>query len=105
MSGSFSFIIFGHHDNPVFEMEFCQLKKQNPKTIMTVNKFNEWFVSAFVTAGQMRFIMLCDIRQGDEIMNFYTDVYDLYIKFAVNPFFKKIYLFIHDTEREREAET
>eukprot|EP00752_Nemacystus_decipiens_P003490 g3223.t1 len=52
-----------------------------------VDKFNEQNVSAFLTAGGAKFMLLHDGRTDDAIRTFFAEVHELYVKLLMNPFY------------------
>lgn len=53
-----------------------------------IDKFNEWFVSAFVTASGARFLLLHTQKNEEGIRSFFQEIYEVFIKFTLNPFYQ-----------------
>ncbi|EKX35062.1 trafficking protein particle complex subunit 2 [Guillardia theta CCMP2712] len=110
-TSSYTFVIVGKNDNPVYELSVSSkrddssVNQQNQffihaaldivdeemwKTpsmfLKVVDKFNDRSISAYVTAGHMRFLLLHDGKGEEQVKSFFTEVHELYLKILLNPF-------------------
>jgi len=70
------------------------IKMSTQMYLKRIDKFNEYIVSAFVTASGIRFLVLHDKHNDDAIRHFFVEVYEAFIKQSMNPMYKhgeKIY--------------
>eukprot|EP01099_Mayorella_cantabrigiensis_P003094 TRINITY_DN2415_c0_g2_i1.p1 TRINITY_DN2415_c0_g2~~TRINITY_DN2415_c0_g2_i1.p1 ORF type:complete len:147 (+),score=37.19 TRINITY_DN2415_c0_g2_i1:31-441(+) len=111
-SGSaYLFMIVTKNDNPIYEVEFMPnpkkenghlsqfilhasldvieeiVWKNNSTYLKVVDKYNEPLISALVTAGHTKFLLLHDNKNEDGIKSFFYEVYELYVKILMNPFY------------------
>lgn len=55
--------------------------------LKVVDKVNQQYVSAFLTAGKIQFLLLHEGKSEDNIKTFFQDVYELYVRLLMNPFY------------------
>ncbi|KAK3808467.1 MAG: Sedlin [Benniella sp.] len=60
----------------------------NQMYLKAIDKFNERFISAYLTAGNIKMLLLHDAKSEDAIRNFFNECYELYIKTLLNPFYE-----------------
>ncbi|KAK9840146.1 hypothetical protein WJX74_004169 [Apatococcus lobatus] len=112
-----TFVIVGRDDHPIFEADLTskasevvnrddraqylhqfvlhaaldavdeQIWTTTNMHLAQVDNFNQLRVSAYVTAAQMKFLLLHDGKSEDAIKAFFKDVYEVYLKVMMNPFF------------------
>eukprot|EP01113_Clastostelium_recurvatum_P042570 TRINITY_DN6905_c0_g1_i1.p1 TRINITY_DN6905_c0_g1~~TRINITY_DN6905_c0_g1_i1.p1 ORF type:complete len:137 (+),score=27.18 TRINITY_DN6905_c0_g1_i1:70-480(+) len=114
MSVPYTFTIVGKNDNPLYEAEFASgvkakeqahhlsqfvihssidlveeaVWKSTAMNLKGVDRFGKSYISSFVTAGHIKFMLLHEKKEEDAIKGFFQDVYELYVKIAINPFYQ-----------------
>jgi hypothetical protein len=94
----------GHDGTPRFSAEMKELNpfvvhaaidvvedlqwKANSQYLKVVDEFNGYLVSGFVTAGNIKFLLVHETKNEESIRQFFTELNDLYVKTLLNPFYK-----------------
>ncbi len=111
MSLSAVFVIVGKNDNPLYECELGAKKDEqkqlsqfvlhsaldmvdekmwasNSKYLKVVDRFANLLISAFVSPGNVRLLLLHEKKDEDSVKQFFAEVYELYLHVLLNPFYK-----------------
>lgn len=113
-SSVLTFVIVGHEDHPIFEADLSNkapdgtdraqylhqfvlhssldaveehLWGSSAMFLNVVDRYNHLQVSAYVTAAQVKFLLLHDGRSEESVRSFFRDVYEVYLRVMMNPFF------------------
>ncbi|CAG8563294.1 3021_t:CDS:2 [Paraglomus brasilianum] len=62
--------------------------KSNAMYLKSIDKFNEWLISAYVTAGNIKLMLLHETKNEEGIKTFFNECHELYIKMLLNPFYE-----------------
>jgi hypothetical protein len=104
------FLIIGKNDVPLYEASLGTVKKDighlnqfiihaaldivdeeaplSPNMYLkTIDKFNDLYVSAYVTAANIRLMLVHDTKNDDGIKNFFIEVHENIVKAMMNPLF------------------
>uniref|UniRef100_A0A7R9UZR6 Trafficking protein particle complex subunit n=1 Tax=Chlamydomonas euryale TaxID=1486919 RepID=A0A7R9UZR6_9CHLO len=109
-SSVLTLVIAGPTDQPLYEIDLTGPKEQQAQYLhqfvlhasldavdealitskechlKVVDRFNNLMVTAFVTPGNARFLLLHDGRNDESIKAFFFELYELYVKIMINPF-------------------
>lgn len=55
--------------------------------LKAIDNFYSYMISAYVTAGNIKMLLLHEQRNEEPIRQFFTDLYDLYVKTLLSPFY------------------
>ena len=117
-AGNYYLVIVGHHDNPIFEMEFTpDSRSDEPKKddhrhlnqfvahealylvdeqmwatysmyFKIVDKFNEWLVLCICYCRWYKVYNVAWSEKWGWNKDLFDEMYEIYIKFSMNPFYE-----------------
>lgn len=62
--------------------------RTNTLYLKVVDNFYGYLISAFITPGNIKFLLLHESKNEESIKQFFNDLNDLYVKTLLNPFYK-----------------